>query len=142
MKDYPPKMAVAADVMICAKNDADGWDVVLIRRKNPPYQGSWAIPGGFVEMDETVDTAAVREIKEEAGVDVENLKLLGIYSNPTRDPRGRTISGAYYTIVKKTDVVLKSGSDAAEAKWHTLNNPPELAFDHQLLLDDLAKILG
>ena len=135
-------MAVAADVVICAKNDAGEWEVALIRRKNPPYQGNWAIPGGFVEMDETVDTAAVREIKEEAGVDVENLKLLGIYSNPKRDPRGRTISGAYYIIVKKTDVSLKSGSDAAEAKWHKLNNPPELAFDHQLILDDLAKVLS
>src|SRR5512139_1202444 len=66
--------------------------LVLIRRKNPPFQGHFALPGGFVELGETVETAAVREAKEETGLDVELIRLLGVYSEPSRDPRGHTVS--------------------------------------------------
>ena len=106
--------------------------IVLIERKNPPY--GWAIPGGFVDYGETVETAAVREAKEETSLDVELVSLLGVYSDPTRDARMHTISTVY---VAQGNGTPRAADDAKSLQLFKIDNlPPELAFDHRHILDD------
>lgn len=106
-------------------------EILLIRRGNEPYRGCWALPGGFMEMDETIEHCAVRELQEETGIVVgeEQLHLIGIFSRLGRDPRGRTVTAAY-RIDLPTDTDAQSGDDAAEARWFPLSELPPLAFDH------------
>ena len=106
--------------------------LVLIRRKNPPFEGHFALPGGFVELGETVETAAVREAKEETGLDVELIRLLGVYSEPSRDPRGHTVSVIFLAAGKGK---LKAGSDASDTGLFGINEIPELAFDHKKIIE-------
>lgn len=112
--------------------------VLLIRRKNPPFQGQYALPGGFVNEDETTEQACLRETKEETNLKIKNLQLVGVYSKPGRDPRGRTVSVAYLAQADLSQ--LKAGDDAAEAElvknWQEL----DLAFDHAEILRDAWKI--
>ena len=113
--------------------------LLLIKRGNMPEKGKWALPGGRLEEDETVEECLVREAKEETGLDVEPLKLMGIYSKPERDPR-KIVSLIY--VVKKVGGEPKAGSDAAELAWFDLNQLPEgLAFDHEEILADLKKLI-
>lgn len=106
--------------------------VVLIERKNPPY--GWAIPGGFVDYGETVEEAAIREAKEETGLDIKNLKQFHVYSEPSRDPRGHTISMVF---TAKADGTPKAGSDAKNIGMFTQATlPPNIAFDHKQILHD------
>ena len=105
---------------------------VLIQRKNPPFQGMWALPGGFVDIGETVESAAVRETKEETGLDVELLALLGVYSDPQRDPRGHTVSVVF--IARATGGELQGADDATAARLFTPGEPADLAFDHSVVL--------
>ena len=107
--------------------------IVLIRRGNPPYQDHFALPGGFVEVGETVETAAVREAKEETGLDVKLLKLLGVYSDPLRDPRGHTVSVCF---LARGSGNLKAGSDAKDTGLFGIDEIPELAFDHNKIIED------
>jgi len=90
----------------------------------------WALPGGFVEMEETVETAVVRELEEETYLKVEGLKQLHTFSELGRDPRGRTVSVTFYGTTPFENSEVKGGDDAADAKWFSLNNLPKLAFDH------------
>ena len=115
--------------------------VVLIRRKNPPYSGSWALPGGFVEYGETVESAALRETKEETGLDVVLDGIVGVYSNPERDPRGHIISICF--LGHKNGGKLVADTDAAEVKCFgfTELSQLELAFDHRKILKDVFKLL-
>ncbi|MEM3399623.1 MAG: NUDIX hydrolase [Candidatus Micrarchaeia archaeon] len=110
----------------------DGERVVLVRRKNPPFAGKWALPGGFVEYGETCEKACIREVKEETGLDVEILDLVGVFSDPARDPRGHTVSVAYQC--RKSGGRLKGSDDATEARWFDIKDLPELAFDHELIM--------
>ena len=100
-------------------------------RPNEPYKGCWALPGGFMEMDETIEHCAVRELQEETGLTVGEgqLRLIGIYSAPGRDPRGRTVTAAYRIDVAD-DVWATAGDDAAEVRWWPTDALPPLAFDH------------
>ncbi len=117
-------------VDIIIEIDEDG--IVLIKRKNPPH--GWAIPGGFVDYGETVEETGVREAKEETGLDVELTRLLGVYSDPDRDPRFHTVSTVFVARASGTPVGL---DDAAEARVFTRDNlPDDLAFDHRSILDD------
>ena len=107
--------------------------LVLVKRKNAPYQDRFALPGGFVEVGETVEEAVAREAKEETGLDIEIIKLLGVYSDPSRDPRGHTVTICF---LAKGSGNLKAGSDAKETGLFGLNEIPELAFDHNKIIKD------
>ncbi len=124
---------LAADALILF----DG-GIVLIRRENPPYQGYYALPGGFVEVGETVEEAAKREAKEETGLDIILLKLVGVYSKPDRDPRGHVVSICYLAQGRGD---LLAGSDARSAEVFDPEDLPPLAFDHaQIIRDGLEKL--
>ena len=114
--------------------------ILLIKRKNEPFKNSWALPGGFLEETEGLKEGARRELKEETGVEVEDLKQLKTYGDLNRDPRGRTISIAFIGILN-TDVKIKAGDDAKEADWFSLDELPKLAFDHSEIIADAKKYL-
>jgi 8-oxo-dGTP diphosphatase len=119
---YP---AYTADLVIL-KDDT----ILLIKRKNPPFQGSWALPGGFVDPGETAEKAAHRELKEETGVKVSKLVHVGRWDKPDRDPRGQVITDAFKAVVTG-DVKERAGDDAKEVKWFDVKKLPSLAFDHK-----------
>lgn len=147
MSDYqPPLMAVTVDVAVFTKRD-ERHLVALIERRNDPYQGAWALPGGFVELDEDLPVAASRELAEETGVQVDpgHLTQVGAYGTPGRDPRMRVVSVLYHVFVP--DPPDPSGaSDAADARFFGLEEALspgfDLAFDHVTLLSDAAKAAG
>jgi 8-oxo-dGTP diphosphatase len=127
-----PRPGVTVDIVLVTRETDPR--VLLIRRKDDPFAGSWAIPGGFVEMDETLEAAARRELREETGLQVEELEQLHAFGDPGRDPRGRTISVAYLGRVDAAKLKPKAADDAAEVGWHSLRQPPPLAFDHDQIL--------
>ncbi len=123
---------VAADGLIVIDDE-----LVLIRRKFYPFEGKLALPGGMVEYDERVEDAVRREMKEETGLDVEIIKLLGVYSEPGRDPRGHVISAAY--VLKRVGGELRSGDDAKAIELVGIDEIPDLAFDHNEIIEDFLK---
>ncbi|RMF26477.1 MAG: NUDIX domain-containing protein [Chloroflexi bacterium] len=124
---------VTVDVVIFTLLD-DDLKVLLIRRKNPPFAGKWAIPGGFIEMDESLEEAALRELEEETGVRDVYLEQLYTFGDPDRDPRGRVITVAYFALVPANTITPRAGSDASEARWWSMYDLPDLAFDHEQIL--------
>ncbi len=131
--EYPrPSVTVDLVIFTIATNDLK---VLLIRREFDPHQGCWALPGGFVDIDESLEHAAARELQEEAGVKNVYLEQLFTFGEPGRDPRGRVISVAYFALVDSEQQKIMAGSDAAAAEWHSVFNPPPLAFDHKKILD-------
>lgn len=132
MSPKPIPMMVAADIAVFRRVD-DEAQVLLIRRGHPPYKGAWALPGGIVEPDEDLPDAAGRELMEETAVSAPFLVEVGAFGRPDRDPRGRTISIAYYTAVVSAGAC--AGDDAADAAWHGIGNLPRLAFDHSEVLE-------
>lgn len=119
----------------CVVFDASG-RLLLIRRRDPPYAGHYALPGGFVDPGETVEAAALRELREETGLTGRIVKLIGVYSAPGRDPRGHTVSVAFLV---EADGVPRAGDDAAEAAFVAAWWAEALAFDHALIAADAAK---
>jgi 8-oxo-dGTP diphosphatase len=113
--------------------------VVLIKRLNPPFDGMWALPGGFVDVGETVEAACVREALEETSLEVEIVELAGVYSDPDRDPRGHTVGVIYLCKVRGGE--LAAADDAREVRWFGLDELPELAFDHARILADVKEKL-
>ena len=124
--DYP-RPAVTVDIVVFGGKAPD---VLLIRRKHPPFEGCWALPGGFIEMEESVEASALRELDEETGVTGVALTEVGVFGAPSRDPRGRVITIAYAAVVEKSTLNIEAGSDALEAAWFPSTNLPKLAFDH------------
>jgi len=129
-----PRPALTVDAIVFVK-DENGTSVLLIERGIEPYKGKWALPGGFVNIDELLETACKRELKEETGLEVKSMKQFKTYDAINRDPRHRTISVIYSTeIPHKTKV--KGSDDAAHAEWFPVNNLPDMAFDHSKILSD------
>ncbi|HZN54267.1 MAG TPA: NUDIX hydrolase, partial [Candidatus Polarisedimenticolaceae bacterium] len=108
---------------------------LLVKRAIPPFQGKWAIPGGFVLEGESLDQAALRELREETGVSDVYLEQLYSFGDPGRDPRGRVITIAYFALIGSDHTPVEAGTDAAEAKWFPMNALPPLAFDHETILE-------
>ncbi len=131
-KDYP-RPSVTVDLVIFTIAD-DDLKVLLIRRKQDPFKARWALPGGFVEIDESLETAAARELEEEASVRNVYLEQLYTFGEPGRDPRGRVISVAYFALIDADSQQIVAADDAAEAAWHSVFHPPKLAFDHSKVL--------
>ena len=134
-----PRPAVTVDVVIITRERKPR--VLLIRRGRDPFKGHWAIPGGFVDIDEPLDHAARRELLEETGVAAKRLIQLHTFGDPKRDPRGRTISVTYLATVNADDIEPRAGDDAAEVGWFSLARPPKLAFDHKNILAVARKYL-
>jgi 8-oxo-dGTP diphosphatase len=127
---------LAADVVALAGEPPAS--VLLIERGSPPFKGSWALPGGFVEAGERVAAAAARELAEETGIEAGELTLLGVYDTPERDPRGPTVSVVQLMRVA-SELEAHGADDAADARWFALDALPPLAFDHaQVIADALS----
>ena len=125
--------SVTVDCVVFGLDD-EGLKVLLIQRAGRPYKGRWALPGGFVEIDEPLDTAARRELAEEAGLRDVFLEQLYTFGDPGRDPRGRVITVAYFALVSLADHEIRAASDARRVAWFGLSDPPRLAFDHRRVL--------
>jgi 8-oxo-dGTP diphosphatase len=137
--DYP-RPAVTADIIILKKSN-DQQFVLLIERKHPPFEGMWALPGGFLEMDETLGDAALRELQEETGIMGIELKQFHTFSKVDRDPRHRTITTVFigYT---NDNLYVEAGDDAAKAQWFSMDKLPPLAFDHGEVMEMVKKNPG
>jgi 8-oxo-dGTP diphosphatase len=122
----------------CVVIDGKG-RLLLIRRGHPPFKGKYALPGGFVEVGETVEDACRRELMEETGVKAGKLELIGVYSDPSRDPRGHTCSVVFLTRVARA--TPKAGDDAAAAEWVEAWSKLDLAFDHARIVSDARRML-
>ena len=126
-----PRPSVATDCVVFGF-DGRELQVLLIERGNDPFKGYWAFPGGFMNMDESAESGALRELQEETGLVINVLKQLGAFTDVNRDPRGRVVSIAFYALVRPSEVT--GGDDASEARWFALDDVPRLAFDHDYIL--------
>ncbi|MEI8049101.1 MAG: NUDIX hydrolase [Bacteroidota bacterium] len=129
-----PRPAVTADIVIL-KTTNNQRSVLLIERKNPPFEGMWALPGGFLDMDETLEQTAIRELREETGISGVELKQFRTFSKVNRDPRHRTITTVFIGHATHTTATPVAGDDAAKVQWFDLSDLPPLAFDHGEVLE-------
>ena len=132
-----PRPAVTADCVVITREAEP--KVLLIQRGNQPFKGGWAFPGGFMNMDETTEQCAVRELEEETGLRLSKIQQIGAYSKVDRDPRGRTITVAYLAIVDEP-IAVTGQDDAAKAEWWPLSDLPHLAFDHYDIIQDAIRV--
>jgi 8-oxo-dGTP diphosphatase len=140
--DYPHP-AVTVDCVIFGVDQPTVLQVLLIQRKIPPFAGAWALPGGFVGLDESLDEAARRELAEETGLKDVFLEQLYTFGTVDRDPRERVITVAYYALVNLTEHPVQADTDASDAGWFPLDRLPPLAFDHELILERaIARLKG
>jgi len=123
------KPSVTADGIVVRGND-----IALVMRKNEPFKGMYALPGGFMNYGETFEHCVVREVAEETGLRTEIIDLVGVYSEPSRDPRGHVVSAVFH--MRPIGGALRGGDDAAEAEWIPLDDLPKLAFDHGRIVED------
>ncbi len=131
--EYPrPMVTVDAAVFAWVEGRAK---LLLVQRKHEPFQGSWALPGGFVEIDEDLPEAAARELAEETGLEDVPLEQLHTFGKPGRDPRGRTITVVYFGIATRDQQQAKAADDAADVQWFDIDHLPPMAFDH----DEIAR---
>lgn len=141
MKFRLPTLLLTADIVIFTIRDRR-LELLLIERANEPFRGCWALPGGFVEPDEDVDAAACRELEEETGVRGHSLAQFHVFGEPSRDPRGRVVTVAYYTLVPANQLSPKAADDAARAQWFDADKLPLLAFDHAAIIAAARRRLG
>ena len=121
------KIFVTVDAVILRKSS--DYELLLIKRKNEPFKDCWALPGGFVDENEDLKTAAIRELEEETQIKVTDLEQIGAFGKPFRDPRGHMVSVAYFGIVPENTVAV-AADDAKETGWFSVKDLPKLAFDH------------
>lgn len=137
-----PRAALTVDCVVFGF-DEGALKVLLIERALEPFKGKWALPGGFVHVDETLDDAARRELDEETGLREVFLEQLYTFGTLSRDPRERVVTVAYYALVKLSDHKAKAATDAADAQWFPISKLPRLAFDHgEILVTTLARLQG
>jgi len=129
-----PRPAVTTDAILVSPSRK----VLLIERGREPFKGTWALPGGFIDMDESLETACKRELEEETGIQIQELKQFKAYGDVNRDPRHRTISVVFYAYAD-TEIGPKAGDDAVNACWFPLADLPELAFDHGKILEEFTR---
>jgi 8-oxo-dGTP diphosphatase len=127
-----PRPSVTADIVLITRESRPR--VLLIQRKHDPFAGRWALPGGFVNEGEPLVAAAQRELKEETGLEIKNLQQLQAFGDPGRDPRGWTVTVAFFARVSAAKLKPFAGDDAAETEWHPLDALPKLAFDHDKII--------
>lgn len=128
-----PRPALSVDCVVFGIDDED-LKILLIERGIPPFKGSWALPGGFVHMDEDLPEAARRELQEETGLSSSYLEQLGTFGDVGRDPRGRVVTVAYYALVRLRDHRIQAATDACDARWFSVWDVPSLAFDHEVIV--------
>ncbi|MCB2195165.1 MAG: NUDIX hydrolase [Bacteroidetes bacterium] len=131
-----PRPSVTVDIIIISENKDY---ILLIERGNEPFKNQWALPGGFVDMDEDIEISAYRELKEETSISDIELDQFRAYGKPGRDPRGRTISIVYFGILKNDQQDIAAGDDAKNLQWFNINKLPELAFDHSQIISDFKQ---
>lgn len=136
--EYPRPM-VTVDVAVLRLDKEP--EILLVQRKDPPHAGMWALPGGFMEMDETLKEAARRELQEETAIKAGELIRFDTYDKPGRDPRGRTITQVFVMIWNQEMGSPQAGSDARALAWHVLTELPELAFDHSDIIGDVLNMM-
>jgi 8-oxo-dGTP diphosphatase len=132
---------VSVDAVVFGYDPDEGVSVLLIKRKFEPFKKYWALPGGLVKNEESLELAVQRELKEEAGIDVNYLEQLYSFGQPGRDPRNRVISVAYYGLVRPRDYQLSAQTDAEDVAWFNIRKLPRLAFDHKNIVDLAIKRL-
>lgn len=130
-----PRPSATVD-MIVIKQVESSYYILLIERKNEPFKDQWALPGGFIDINEEIETAAYRELEEETAIRDILLSQFKTYGKPGRDPRGRTISIVYSGILKNLTQEIKAGDDAKNLNWFSLKDLPPLAFDHSSIVKD------
>lgn len=137
-----PRAALTVDCVVFGFDEGE-LEVLLIERGLEPFKGRWALPGGFVRVEETVDAAARRELQEEAGLSNVYLEQLYTFGAVDRDPRERVVSVAYYALVKLSDHAARASTDAANARWFPVSQAPRLAFDHgEILAAAITRLRG
>jgi len=132
---------VSVDAIVFGYDQENGISLLLIKRKYEPFQKLWALPGGLVRNDESLEDAVKRELKEEAGIDVNYLEQLYSFGKPHRDPRNRVISVAYFGLIRPGDYQLFAQTDAEDAAWFNIKKLPRLAFDHKIIIETAIKRL-
>lgn len=136
-----PRPAVTVDMVVFSDRQ-EGRYVLLVQRAREPFKGDWALPGGFMEMDESLEQSAKRELVEETGLDIVQMEQVGAYGDPLRDPRGRVISIAYWTLLPpNANHHVKGSDDASRADWFPVTKLPALAFDHDRIIRDALKAM-
>lgn len=127
--------------MVFGYTSEDGLSILLIKRKIEPFKDQWALPGGLVGNEESLETAVERELQEETGISIDYLEQLYTFGQPGRDPRNRVISVAYYGLVKPGTFHLNASTDASDVRWFNVDKQPDLAFDHHSILGQALKRL-
>jgi len=128
-----PRPAVTVDIIVFKPEENN---ILLIERKNEPFKNMWALPGGFVDIDEEIELSAYRELQEETSIEDIKLFQFRAYGAVDRDPRGRTISIVYYGQLENKRQKVSAGDDAKNLRWHSLENLPQMAFDHNQIIRD------
>jgi len=129
-----PRPAATADIVLLSSIDGKQY-VLLIERKFPPLEGMWALPGGFMNMDETLEETAIRELNEETGITDVHLEQFHTFSKVNRDPRHRTITTVFIGTIDLNTAKAVAGDDASKVKWFRIDELPPLAFDHSVVLE-------
>jgi len=135
-----PRPAVTVDIIVF-KNIENNPEILLIERKNEPFKNMWALPGGFVDKDEDIKTAAYRELAEETSIKNIQLSQLQAFGKPGRDPRGHTISIVHTGFLQNSNQKIQAGDDAKNLQWFSINDLPDLAFDHQEIIHYALRII-